>query len=178
LLTIKIRTNARDGARHRFLFTPTSCQVQSHQTWTLHNISWAYTSPHISHPSLHSLRPASPAYKVSASLPNFLSHSQIKNTSMAPKEMKAIQAVDTQVTTLFSAKATPTALLGCPRTICLCILCVMEYSSRGGAFEASFRLHRSNRFLLPDTVRSHLRYRVCLPVCLPHRRADQAENHK
>jgi CHAT domain-containing protein len=74
----------------------------------------------------------------------------------ALKEIKAVQAVNTQVTTLFSAKATPTAALthlrGHPfaHFVCHGIL------EPGKPFDASFKLHRGERLALLDVVRSQL----------------------
>jgi CHAT domain-containing protein len=74
----------------------------------------------------------------------------------ALKEMKSIQAVDTQVTTLFSAKATPTTVLArLPDHRFAHIVChgILE---PGKPFEASFKLHRGKRLQLLDIVRSQL----------------------
>jgi hypothetical protein len=74
---------------------------------------WIYTFPSISHPSPHSLNPESQARRRLASL-QYLSLSQMKKCCRHRKR-NAIQAVDTQVMTLFSAKATPTVVLSYPR---------------------------------------------------------------
>ena len=74
----------------------------------------------------------------------------------ALKEMKAIQAVDTQVTTLSSAKATPTAVLArLPDHQFSHIVChgMLE---PGKPFESSFKLHKGKRLQLLDIVRSQL----------------------
>jgi CHAT domain-containing protein len=74
----------------------------------------------------------------------------------ALKEMKAIQAIDTQVMTLFSAKATPTAVLAClPDHRFAHIVChgILE---PGKPFESSFKLHKGKRLQLLDIVRSQL----------------------
>src|SRR6266853_5432664 len=74
----------------------------------------------------------------------------------ALKEIKAVQAVDTLVTTLFSAKATPTAVLArLPDHQFAHIVChgMLE---PGKPFEASFKLHSRERLLLLDIVRSQL----------------------
>jgi len=74
----------------------------------------------------------------------------------ALKEMKAVQAVDTQVTTLFSVKATPTAVLArLPDHRFAHIVChgILE---PGKPFESSFKLHGGERLLLLDIVRSQL----------------------
>src|SRR6266851_4221783 len=65
-----------------------------------------------------------------------------ENMPEAPKEMKTVQAVDTQVTTLFSAKATPTAVLArLPDHQFAHIVChgMLE---PGKPFESSFKLHK------------------------------------
>ena len=74
----------------------------------------------------------------------------------ALKEMKAVQAVDTQVTTLFSAKATPTAVLErLPDHPFAPIVChgILE---PGKPFEASFKLRRGRLLPLLDIVQSEL----------------------
>ena len=81
--------------------------------WTPRCFFWIYTFPHISHPSPHSLNPESQARRRLASL-QYLSLSQMKKCCRHRKR-NAIQAVDTQVMTLFSAKATPTVVLSYPR---------------------------------------------------------------
>src|SRR6266853_5036060 len=74
----------------------------------------------------------------------------------ALKEMKAVQAVDTQVTTLFLAKATPTAVLArlsdhqFAHIVCHGILEPRK------PFEASFKLHGGERLLLLVIVRYQL----------------------
>jgi CHAT domain-containing protein len=77
-----------------------------------------------------------------------------KKMPKALKEMKAVQAVDTQVTTLFSADATPTAVLErLPDHQFAHIVChgMLE---PGKPFEASFKLHKGSRLQLLDIVRS------------------------
>ncbi len=74
----------------------------------------------------------------------------------ALKEMKSVQAVDTQVTTLFSAKATPTTVLArLPDHRFAHIVCHGTLEP-GKPFEASFKLHRGKRLQLLDIVRSQL----------------------
>jgi len=73
----------------------------------------------------------------------------------APKEMKAVQAVDTQVMTLFSARATPTAVLECLRNHSFAHFVSHGILEPGKPFEASFKLHRG-RLPLLDIVRSQL----------------------
>ena len=74
----------------------------------------------------------------------------------ALKEMKAVQAVDTQVMTLFSAKATPTAVLECLRDHPFAHIVCHGILEPGKPFEASFKLHRRKRLPLLDIVRSQL----------------------
>jgi len=72
------------------------------------------------------------------------------------KEMKAVRAVDTQVTRLFSVEATPTAVLArLPDHRFAHIVChgILE---PGKPFESSFKLHGGERLLLLDIVRSQL----------------------
>jgi CHAT domain-containing protein len=74
----------------------------------------------------------------------------------ALKEMKAVRAVDTQVTRLFSVKATPTAVLArLPNHRFAHIVChgILE---PGKPFESSFKLHGGERLLLLDIVCSQL----------------------
>ena len=72
------------------------------------------------------------------------------------KEMKAVKAVDTQVTALVSARATPTTVL---RNLCdhrfAHIVC-HGILQPGKPFEASFKLHRGKCLPLLDIVRSQL----------------------
>ena len=74
----------------------------------------------------------------------------------ALKEMKEVQAVDTQVTTLFSAKATPTAVLKRLRDHPFAHIVCHGILEPGKPFEASFKLHRGKRLQLLDVVRSQL----------------------
>jgi len=74
----------------------------------------------------------------------------------ALKEMKAVRAVDTQVTRLFSVKATPTTVLArLPDHRFAHIVChgILE---PGKPFESSFKLHGGERLPLLDIVRSQL----------------------
>ena len=74
----------------------------------------------------------------------------------ALKEMKTVQAVDTQVTTLFSAKATPTAVLAhLPDHQFAHIVChgMLE---PGKPFESSFKLHKGKCLQLLNIVQSQL----------------------
>ena len=74
----------------------------------------------------------------------------------ARKEMKAVQAVDTQVTALFSARATPTTVLGNLRDHRFAHIVCHGILEPGKPFEASFKLHRGKRLPLFDIVRSQL----------------------
>jgi CHAT domain-containing protein len=79
-----------------------------------------------------------------------------ENMPEALREMKASQAVDTQVTTLFSANATPTAVLArLPDHQFAHIVChgMLE---PGKPFESSFKLHKGKHLQLLDIVRSQL----------------------
>ena len=72
------------------------------------------------------------------------------------KEMNAVQAVDTQVTTLFSARATPTAVLERLRDHPFAHFVCHGTLESGKPFEASFKLHRGERLQLLDIVQSRL----------------------
>jgi CHAT domain-containing protein len=79
-----------------------------------------------------------------------------ENMPAAPKEMRAVQAVDTQVTTLFLTKATRAAVLSR-----LCDHQFVHIVSHGilepgKPFEASFKLHKGKRLQLLDIIRSQL----------------------
>ena len=92
------------------------------------------------------------------------------------KEINAVRAVDTQVTTLFSAKVTPATVLKRLRDHPFAHIVSHGILEPGKPFEASFKLHKGKRLQLLDIVRSELpRRRVCLPVCLSHGRADRRE---
>jgi len=75
---------------------------------------------------------------------------------LALKEMKAVQAVDTQVTTLFSKKATPIAVLECLRDHRFAHIVCHGKLEPGKPFEASFKLYKGRRLPLLDIVRSQL----------------------
>jgi len=79
-----------------------------------------------------------------------------KTLQEAWKEMRAVQAVDTQVTTLFSAKATPTTVLGNLRDHRFAHIVCHGILEPGRPFEASFKLNRGKRLPLLDIVRSQL----------------------
>jgi CHAT domain-containing protein len=74
----------------------------------------------------------------------------------ALKEMKAVQAIDTHVTTLFSAQATPPAVLARLRDHPFAHIVCHGLLEPGKPFEASFKLHRGKRLPLLDIVRSQL----------------------
>ena len=70
--------------------------------------------------------------------------------------MKAVEVVDTEVTTLFSAKATPTVVLSRLRDHRFMHIVCHGILEPGRPFEASFKLHRGERLQLLDIVRSQL----------------------
>jgi len=74
----------------------------------------------------------------------------------APREMKAVQDVDTKVTTLFGAKAKPTAVLEGMRHHPFVHIVCHGILNPGKPFETSFKLHKGKRLLLLDIVRSQL----------------------
>ena len=74
----------------------------------------------------------------------------------ALKEMKAVRAIDTQVTTLFSAKATPSAVLARLRDHRFAHIVCHGILEPGRPFEASFKLHGGKPLPLLDLVRSQL----------------------
>jgi CHAT domain-containing protein len=78
------------------------------------------------------------------------------NIPKAFKEMIAVQAVDTQVTTLFSARATPTAVLERLRDHPFVHIVCHGTLESGKPFEASFKLHRGERLQLLNIVQSRL----------------------
>jgi len=78
------------------------------------------------------------------------------NIPKAFKEMNAVQAVDTQVTTLFSARATPTAVLERLRDHPFAHIVCHGTLEPGKPFEASFKLHRGERLQLLNIVQSRL----------------------
>jgi CHAT domain-containing protein len=79
-----------------------------------------------------------------------------ENMQSAPKEMRAVQAVDTQVTTLFLMKATPTAVLSRLRDHQFTHIVSHGILEPGKPFEASFKLHKGKRLKLLDIIRSQL----------------------
>ena len=74
----------------------------------------------------------------------------------ALKEMGAVQAVDTQVTTLFSARAKPATVLTNLRDHRFVHIVCHGILEPGKPFEASFKLHKGKRLQLLDIVRSQL----------------------
>ncbi len=79
-----------------------------------------------------------------------------ENMPEALKEMRTVQAIDTQVMTLFSAKATPTAVLvHLPDHQFADIVChgMLE---PGKPFESSFKLHKGKCLQLLNIVQSQL----------------------
>ena len=74
----------------------------------------------------------------------------------APKEMRAVQALDTQVTTLFLREATPTAVLSRLRDHQFAHIVCHGILEPGKPFEASFKLHKGKRLRLLAIIRSQL----------------------
>ena len=74
----------------------------------------------------------------------------------ALREARAVQAVDTQVTTLFSARATPSKVLARLRDHRFAHIVCHGILEPRKPFEASFKLHNEKRLLLVDIVRSRL----------------------
>jgi len=72
------------------------------------------------------------------------------------EEMKTVRAVDTQVTRLFSVKATPIAVLARLKDHRFVHIVCHGILEPGKPFESSFKLHRGERLLLLDIVRSQL----------------------
>jgi CHAT domain-containing protein len=72
------------------------------------------------------------------------------------EEMKTVLDIDTQVTTLLSAKATPTAVLTRLRDHPFTHITCSAILKHGKPFEASFRLHGGKGLSLLDIVRSQL----------------------
>jgi CHAT domain-containing protein len=124
---------------------------QSNQTQTLLDISSTYISPHT--PRIDSHKPGSQATGKPSIL--LVAHPDYR-IPLVLKEMKAVQAIDTQVTTLFSAKATPTAVLARLRDHRFAHIVCHGNLEPGKPFEASFKLHREKRLQLLDIVRSQL----------------------
>ena len=74
----------------------------------------------------------------------------------ALKEMRTVQAIDTRVTTLFAARATPTTVLASLRDHPFAHIVCHGILEPGKPFEAYFKLHGGKRVLLLDIVRSQL----------------------
>ena len=79
-----------------------------------------------------------------------------ENMLKAFKEMKAVQAVDTEVMTLFSTKATPTRTLARLRDHRFVHIVCHGILEPGKPFEASFKLYKGKRLQLLDIVKSQL----------------------
>ena len=79
-----------------------------------------------------------------------------ENMPKALKEMRVVQAAGTHVTTLFSAKATPAAVLARLPDHSFAHIVSHGILEPGKPFEASFKLHRGKRLQLLDIVRSQL----------------------
>jgi CHAT domain-containing protein len=78
------------------------------------------------------------------------------NMPQALKEMKAVQDANTQVTTLFSEKATPNAVLARLRDHPFAHIVCHGILAPEKPFETSFKLHRGKRLQLLDIVQSQL----------------------
>jgi CHAT domain-containing protein len=74
----------------------------------------------------------------------------------ALKEMRAVQATNTQVATLFSARATPTSVLSRLRDHQFAHIVCHGILEPGKPFEASFKLHKGRRLPLLEIVQSQL----------------------
>ena len=109
-------------------------------------------------PSLSALiESRKPGSQVAGKRPSILLVAQPdENMPKALKEMKAVQAVDTEVTTLFSTKATPTRTLARLRDHRFVHIVCHGILEPGKPFEASFELYRGKRLQLLDIVRSQL----------------------
>ena len=108
-------------------------------------------------PSLSALIESRKSDSQAISKPSILLIAQPDETLQeAWREMRAVQAADTQVTTLFSAKATPTTVLGNLRDHRFAHIVCHGTLELGKPFEASFKLHRGKRLPLLDMVRSQL----------------------
>jgi hypothetical protein len=94
----------------------------------------------------------------------------------ALREMKEVQAVDTQVTTLFSATAIPTKVLAHLRDHRFAHIVCHGILEPGKPFESLFKLYRGEHLLLLDIVTDPAPgCRVCFLVCLSHGRDDRGE---
>ena len=108
-------------------------------------------------PSLSALIEARSPSPEPISKPSILLVAQPDETiPKAWKEMNAVQAVDTQVTTLCAAKATPIAVLARLQDHRFAHFVCHGMLEPGKPFGASFKLHRGKRLLLLDIVRSQL----------------------
>jgi CHAT domain-containing protein len=79
-----------------------------------------------------------------------------ENMLAAPKEMRAVQAVGTEVTTLFLKKATRTAVLSRLRDHQFAHIVSHGILEPGKPFGSSFKLHKGKRLELLDVIRSQL----------------------
>jgi CHAT domain-containing protein len=71
-------------------------------------------------------------------------------------EMKIVQSVNTRVTTLISARATPTAVLERLRDHRFVHIVCHGELEQGKPFDSSFKLYRGKRLSLLDIIRSRL----------------------
>ena len=79
-----------------------------------------------------------------------------ENMPQALKEMKAVQGINTQVTTLFRKQATPDTVLARLRDHPFTHIVCHGILEPGKPLETSFKLHRGRRLRLLDIVRSQL----------------------
>src|SRR6266851_6875808 len=79
-----------------------------------------------------------------------------ENMRVALKEMRVVQVVDTQVTTLFLTKATPTAVLSHLQNHQFVHIVCHGLLEPRKPFEASFKLHKGKHLQLLDIIRSQL----------------------
>jgi CHAT domain-containing protein len=107
-------------------------------------------------PSLSALiKPCQPTTQPT-SKPSILLVAQPENMPQGFKEMRVVEATGTQVTTLFSKKATPAAVRKRLRDHSFAHIVSHGILEPGRPFEASFKLEGGNRLQLLDIVRSQL----------------------
>ena len=108
-------------------------------------------------PSLSALIESRKSSSVNFGKPSILLVSQPdEKMPQALKEIKAVKAVGTKVTTLSSAKATPTAVLERLRDHPFVHIVCHGILEPGKPFETSFKLHKGKRLQLLNIVRSRL----------------------
>src|SRR6266851_4496247 len=164
------------GAQHRF-FAPFHFTQwdQSHQTWAIHDISWIYTYPHISHPSPHSSNPGSLGHKGSASLRYFSWLGQMKHARGIERDENGTSRRYPSDDSLFS-KGYAYCRAGTPPGSSVCPYRV-PWNAR--AREAIRVFIQTSQREAPSVARHHTvsvpQCRVRLPVRLSHGRADRGE---